>query len=77
MLLVDWNGSAIIERKSSLFGYVSSIGNSFVADENEKPLVGEEEALVFLFEEGVDELFSVDVLHVRFFLDFLFELLTN
>ena len=77
MLLVGWDGSAVVEGKSGLFGYVAGVGDGFVACEDEQPLVGEEEALVFLFEEGLDELFAIDVLRVGFFLDFVFELLAD
>ena len=48
MLLVGWDGSAVVEGKSGLFGYVAGVGDGFVACEDEQPLVGEEEALVFL-----------------------------
>ena len=68
------DGIEFIEGKVDVFGDVAGVGEGFVADEDEEALVGEEEALVFLFEQGIQILLAFDRLQVRLLLYLLLQL---
>jgi hypothetical protein len=45
---MGWDARAIVERKRGLLGDATGISDGFVAYQDEQPLIGEEEALIFL-----------------------------